>query len=118
MGEAPKQKNPSKEEIIRKATILWGLILQTPGATALAGPILKRQEFDDLSPENRVTVAVILTAYERGVNGKPKAQTVPSESTGAAEVPEDAQAPIKAAEEKPAEVVTPDEVIDPRPTAT
>jgi hypothetical protein len=51
-----------------KAQLLWDLIVTSEGTTALATKVVTRRKFGELSKSDLTTIAVIVTAYERGAN--------------------------------------------------
>jgi hypothetical protein len=49
-----------------KATLLWGLIIDTPQTGALAEPLQKGIRFNDLEPEHKITVLGLVREFEEG----------------------------------------------------
>jgi len=59
----------NKETLLKKAQLLWRLVTSTAGVADLAEP-MKRVErnFDHLSKGQRLTIAVIAAAFDRGIH--------------------------------------------------
>lgn len=70
-----------KAFLIRQSRTIWRILQETPGLTALATSL--ETDYDDLSKPKRVTIAMVIDAYEKArasSEGPEGEQPIPAET--------------------------------------
>lgn len=91
-----------------KARLLWRLILDTPGTADLEEPLRRvERDFEKLTRDQRTTLAILVTEYEKGAHGIQAAEANQSEAPTPAQASGNGQAASVVIPAEDVEVIPP-----------
>lgn len=69
-------KQAKRDTLKRKSKLLWEIIRSTEGVEKLSSALQREVEYDTLTLQQRITIGVVVTAYEQASKDAPKAEPI------------------------------------------